>query len=86
MVDSTNDVLERAAKKGLMKGTKRGKKDAKIQSEPLTPDGPHLDEMPKQLENVSIKVTDEKEPDIRSDNKDGQRKATKKKLLKPFQF
>lgn len=86
MVDSAHDVLERAAKKGLMKGTKRGKKDAKIQSEPLTRDKPNLDELPKQLENVSIKVTDEKEPNINSDSKDGQRKGARKKSLKPFQF
>ena len=86
MIDSAKDVLERAAKKGLMKGTKRGKKDAKIKSEPLLWDKQQLDEMPKQLENVSTNVTDEKEPNVSLDSKDGQRKAAEKKLLKPFQF
>ena len=82
MVDSANDVLERAAKKGLMKGTKRGKKDPKPPSEP--PKAKQLDEIQKRLQNVS--VDDEKEPKSETESKDGQRKLAKKESMKPFQF
>ena len=83
MVDSANDVLERAAKKGLLKGTKRGKKDSKIPSEPKAQ---QLDEIPKRLENVSLDVEDEKKPNSKTESKDGQRKLEKKSSMKPFQF
>ena len=84
MVDSANDVLERAAKKGLMKGTKRGKKDSKIPSQPIPKDKQQLDEIPKRLDNVSIDVTDEREP--KTESEDEQRKLGKNKSMKPFQF
>lgn len=66
-----------------MKGTKRGKKAG---SPLLTPgkDKQLLDEVPKRFENISVGVTDEKEPKMT--HKDGQRKLTKKTSIKPFQF
>jgi hypothetical protein len=79
-------VLERAAKKGLMKGTKRSKtpKHSKIPSEPK--DKQQLDEIPKRLENLSLDVTDEKESNLRMESKEEQRKLVKKGSMKPFQF
>ncbi|XP_028405684.1 putative methyltransferase NSUN7 [Dendronephthya gigantea] len=83
LVDSANDVLERAAKKGLMKGTKRGKKAGT----PLFTSDKNkqlLDEVPKRLENISVEVADEKEPKMT--DKDSQHERTKKTSIKPFQF
>ena len=86
MVDSARDVLDRATKKGLMKGTKRGKKNTKIPPESPSKDVQPLDEIPKLLDNVSISARDEKEPDINTESKERGQKSGKKKDLKPFQF
>lgn len=98
LVDSANDVLERAAKKGLLKGTKRGKrppssKDVKKPNatanvaEKYSLDRKHLDEMPERLEHLVVETRDQKESKIELPTKEKRDKSgRKKKTLKPFQF
>ena len=85
MADSTKDVLERAAKKGLMKGTKRGKKSPVPVSKTTNDTEIFMDkkpeDIPEQLENLAIKHTDEKEP-----REKRSKSRRKKNEPKPFVF
>lgn len=78
-------MLERAAKKGLMKGTKRSKKDSKIRREADAKDKQTLDEIPKDVLSMAV-VSDKKEEDKKVDSKNSWRTLNQRNSMKPFQF
>ena len=90
--------MERAAKKGLMKGTKRGKRPSSSRASKLSNEKPisgekyfvekrQLEEVPKRLGMLVVTTRDEEESKMDLDIKEKKREPNhKKNEQKPFHF
>ena len=87
LTDSASDVLERAAKKGLIKGTKRSvKKDTRRSISSLNKHKPTKEDEEEQIDiGLARKIQDTKKARVKQGGKE-QKNASDTRSLKPFQF